>query len=768
MRQRLVVIGNGMAGVRTVEEIIKRNPNLYTITIIGSEIHPNYNRILLSSVLQGKAQVDEITINQREWYRENGISLLLGETAVNIDTNTKEVKTNQNRTLYYDKLIIATGSVPFILPIPGVSKEGVTVFRTIEDCNKIIEASTKYRRAVVIGGGVLGLEAAQGLINLGLNVKVVHNTDHLMQRQLDSTVSKLVQHTLEKQGIQFLLGKMTKEIVGDNRVERLTFTDGTEVEADLVVMAIGVKPNIALATESGIKTNRGIIVNDFLETNIANVYGVGECVEHEGVVYGLVKPLYEQGKILANYLCGISNEGYRGSVLSTGLKVPGIELFSAGEVHGPPESKMIVVENQLDNIYKKIIFHDDKIIGALLYGDTKSGRMILDYMSKRRHVSEDDIQTILNSSRRDDALFQSMDDAELICNCNAVTKGAIVEAVFKNDLNTVDQVKQCTKASSSCGSCLATVTDLLAYLKSDACTETYHKKTLCECTTLSEEEVVHQIQQDEILHIQEVFTKLNWKTPNGCVSCKRALNYYFAMIYPKNEEVFLKDVNNAQLHEDGTYSMVLQLHGGLTNATNLKRITDVMNKYGIRELGITTEQSFRLLGIRRDVLQNVCKELRVRPRPSHLHKIVFINTFYKERTCACNSEILRNLASELENELVHVFTPHRLVMAMSACKHEDIELKTRDVCVIGDYGKYEIYVGGTAKHQPSYGELFAVASDSTELKQYICSFIQYYRETANYLESVAEWVMRVGLIHIREVVFEMSLSEQLVERLIKI
>jgi len=328
MKRKLVMIGNGMAGVSFLEQLLKLNPNRYDITVIGAEPHPNYNRIMLSSVLAGDASMQDIILNDWDWYRDNSIMLHAGQTAESIDTQKQTVKTDKGIVVSYDELVIATGSLPFMLPLPGADKEGVIAFRDIKDCESMIEASKKYRKAVVIGGGLLGLEAARGLVNLKMEVSVVHIFNNLMERQLDPTASRLLQTELESQGMNFLLEKQSDSIIGKKRVAGLKFKDGTHVDADLVVMAVGIKPNVQLAKDSGIEVNRGIVVNDYLQTSIPNIYSVGECAEHRGIAYGLVAPLYEQGAILAKKLAGVDSDGYQGSVVSTKLKVSGVNVFS--------------------------------------------------------------------------------------------------------------------------------------------------------------------------------------------------------------------------------------------------------------------------------------------------------------------------------------------------------------------------------------------------------------------------------------------------------
>src|SRR6478609_3255468 len=387
-KKKLVLIGNGMAGVRAIEEVLKVSSEAFEITIFGSEPHPNYNRILLSKVLQGDTNVEDITLNDWNWYQENNITLYTGETVTSIDSIKKEVATNSGRVESYDELILATGSLPFILPIPGSDKKGVTAFRDIKDTDEMLQASQQYKKAAVIGGGLLGLEAARGLLNLGMDVSVIHLAPYLMERQLDPTAGKLLQNELEKQGMKFLLEKQTAEIVGDERVEGLSFKDGTFLEADLVVMAVGIKPNVQLAKEAGLNVNRGIVVNDYMQTDIPNVFAVGECAEHRGMVYGLVAPLYEQGKVLAGEICEVEGKPYEGTILSTKLKVSGVDVFSAGEINEDKHTKAIKEFNEWEGTYKKVLIRDDKISGAVLFGNTKEGNKLLSMINKRADVSE--------------------------------------------------------------------------------------------------------------------------------------------------------------------------------------------------------------------------------------------------------------------------------------------------------------------------------------------------------------------------------------------
>lgn len=768
-KQKLVLVGNGMAGVRCIEEILQHNPGAFEITIFGSEPHVNYNRILLSTVLQGSTSVADIVINDRNWYEQNNIQLFSGETVVAIDTEKKLITTDQNRQVPYDVLILATGSVPFMLPLPGADKDGVIAFRTIEDCQMMVETAKRYKKAVVIGGGLLGLEAARGLLNLGMDVHVVHIADYLMERQLDRTAAKMLQAELEVQGMKFLLEKHTAEIAGEGRVERLVFKDGTEVEADLVVMAVGVRPNVQLAQESGIEVNRAIVVNDYLETSVPNVYAVGECVEHRGMVYGLVKPLYEQGKILAKRICGIDSEGYEGSVLSTQLKISGVDVFSVGQFIEDETAKAVTIHNAADGIYKKAVFREDKMIGAVLFGDTKDGTKLLDIIVKQRDVSDTDKVSLLQSSSGSDNEVAQMSHSSIICNCNGVSKGSIIEAVQTKGLTTVEEVKACTKASGSCGGCKPLVADLLAYIQSDDFEEVIEKKPMCPCTELTEDEVVQEMQLRDLVSVKQVMKELRWKDSEGCSVCRPALQYYLGMIDPeyesKREVLYMNRRMNAIVQSDGTYSIVPQMYGGLTTAEQLRKIADVAERYQIPNVAITSEQRILLMGVKQEDLTSVWAELDMPLSATYGNMVQNVKTCIGEHVCQCEKEKALELAVLLEKQAEFVTTPYRIKMGVSACMHNGAGSTTKDIGIMGIDRGWEIYVGGSSGRNVRSGQLLCVAEMNEEAIGIIGGFIQYYRETANYLERTWQWLDRVGIIHVREVLFDTELRRQLLERL---
>ena len=392
-KMKLVMVGNGMAGVRALEELLKIAPDLYEVTVFGAEPHPNYNRILLSPVLAGEQTLDEIILNPLKWYADHGITLHTNKRVVDVDRRRRVVIAEDGTQAAYDRLLIATGSNPFILPVPGKDLDGVIAYRDIADTNFMIETALTHKNAVVIGGGLLGLEAANGLMLRGMQVTVVHIAPWLMDRQLDEVASKLLQKSLEERGLSFRIGAQTQELVGaddegrSGRVKAVRFKDGTEVPADLVVMAAGVRPSTELAEKIGLHCNRGIVVSDTMQTiTDPRVYAVGECAAHRGIAYGLVAPLFEQGKVVANHLAEFGIGRYGGSQVSTKLKVTGIDLFSAGDFMGGEGTEAIVLSDPIHGVYKKLVLKGDKLVGACLYGDTADGSHYFQLIREGRSI----------------------------------------------------------------------------------------------------------------------------------------------------------------------------------------------------------------------------------------------------------------------------------------------------------------------------------------------------------------------------------------------
>ncbi|MBM7654236.1 nitrite reductase large subunit NirB [Neobacillus cucumis] len=769
--KKLVMIGNGMAGVRTIEEILKLNAEPFEIIIFGEEPHPNYNRIKLSNILQGDTHFDDIIINPLEWYQENNIQLYTGEAVEKIDVEAKRVISNQGREVEYDELIIATGSNSFILPIPGADKQGVTGFRDIKDCEMMIKSAGQYQKAVVIGGGLLGLEAARGLLNLGMKVDVVHLMPHLMERQLDPIASSLLKSELESQGMNFLMEKQTVEILGDERVTGLRFKDGSEVEADLVVMAIGIKPNTQVAKDSGIYVNRGIVVNDLMETSVPHVYAVGECAEHREIVYGLVAPLYEQGKILAGHISGIETKPYEGSVTGTQLKVAGVDLFSAGEIFEDGTTKSIMNYNEYEGLYKRVLIRNNEIVGIVLYGDTKDSTRLYRMLTKKEDISGVSIfhTECTGEGGTDDVASMAAD--ELVCGCNGVTKGAIVEAIQTQGLTTLDQVSHCTNAGRSCGRCKPMVSQILAYTLGDQFDAAVAQKTsICGCTTRSREELVAEIKEKGLTSVKEVMNVLEWNNTEGCTKCRPAINYYLGMIHmdaykDDRDSRLVNEKMHANIQKDGTYSVVPRMYGGVTTAADLKKIAEVAEKYDVPLVKLTGGQRIGLFGVKKEDLPAMWEELDMPSGYAYGKTLRTVKTCVGAQFCRYGTQDSMALGIELEKKFERLDTPHKVKMGVSACPRNCSEAGIKDIGFVGIDGGWEIYVAGNGGVDLRAGDLLCTVKTEEDVMEMTGAYLQYYRETANYLERTSKWVERMGLDHVKEVLANEETRKALNERM---
>ncbi len=777
MKKKLLLIGNGMAGVNVIEHVVKLDRERFDITIIGKEPHPNYNRILLSSVLTGETKLDDIILNDWNWYQEHNISLHTGTTVTGIDPEKRVVYTDTGLTEAYDELILATGSLPFMLPIPGADKEGVIAFRDIKDCETMMETAKSYKNAVVIGGGLLGLEAARGLINLGMNATVVHICDAIMERQLDPTASRMLQRALEQQGMTFLLEKQTAEILGDERVTGVQFADGSSVPADLVVMAAGIRPNTSLAKESGIEVNRGIVVNDYLQTSAPHIYAVGECAEHRGVVYGLVAPLWEQGAVLAKQLCGVPTSPYEGSVVATKLKISGVDVFSAGEFVDQPDTRAVRIHDEWKDVYKKVLVRDNKIIGGVLFGDISENARLFKWVREQAEMT-DEIHAALAGgggiAAKDSgcSAVAGMADDELICGCNGVTKGAIVTAIREKGLTTPEEVKGCTGASRSCGGCKPLVTQLLQHvLGADVADAS--EEAICSCTTLNRDQVVQAIREKHLTHTREVMNVLGWNQPEGCSKCRPALNYYLGMVWPEDHEDervsrFVNEKMHANIQNDGTYSVVPRMYGGVTSAEELRRIADVAEKYEVPLIKLTGGQRIDLLGVKKQDLPSVWAELGMPSGYAYGKAIRTVKTCVGADFCRFGTQNSIGMGIAIEKRYERLQTPAKVKMSVSACPRNCAESGIKDLGVVGVDGGWELYVGGNGGVKLRAGDLLCKVKTAEEVLDITGAYLQFYRETGRYGERTSEWVERIGLAVIRQTVVEdLDSRRQLLERIDK-
>ncbi|MHB1143165.1 MAG: nitrite reductase large subunit NirB [Sulfuricaulis sp.] len=767
-KEKLVLVGNGMAGMRTLEELLKTAPDMYDITVFGSEPYGNYNRILLSPVLAGEKAFPDILLNDEPWYAANGITLHKNCEVTGIDRRARKVVARDGTAAEYDRLLLATGSNPFILPVPGSNLPGVITFRDMNDVDTMISASKSLRHAVVIGGGLLGLEAANGLKQRGMHVTVVHLSKTLMDRQLDEVAGGMLHRSLEERGVEFLLGAETKEIIGKKRVQGVRFKDGRETTADLVVMAVGIRPNIELAKKSGIYCERGIIVNDTLQTYDPSVYAVGECVQHRRQTYGLVAPLFEQAKVCSDHLARLGIRRYQGSVTSTKLKVTGIDVFSAGDFTGNEQTESIVLQDPGVGVYKKVVLKDNRIQGAVMVGDTVDGAWYFQLMREGTDVSAFRSRLLHGQAHLGDAghgganAVAAMDDKAEICGCNGVCKSDIVTAIIQKKLFTLEDVRAHTKASSSCGSCTGLVEQILAMTLGGDYSAAPKAKPLCQCTEYTHDEVRAQIRERHLTSIAAVMRELEWKNPDGCAACRPALNYYLIATWPAEvkddyQSRFINERVHANIQKDGTYSVVPRMWGGVTTPAELRAIADVAEKFKVPEVKVTGGQRIDLLGIKKEQLPAVWGELGKAGLVSgHAYgkAIRTVKTCVGSEWCRFGVQDSTGMGIQLERMTWGSWTPHKFKLAVSGCPRNCAEATIKDFGVVAVDSGWELHVGGNGGVKVRVTDLLCKVATPEDVLEHCGAFLQLYREDARYLERTAPWVERVGLAMIKQKVVE--------------
>ncbi len=765
VREHLVVVGNGMAGCRAVEELLARDAGRYRVTIFGAEPYVNYNRIMLSPVLAGEKTFGDIVINDWDWYGDNGIELIAGDPVTGIDRSARRVTAQSGRSVHYDRLLIATGSDPFIIPVPGKDLPGVISFRDMKDVDAMLDAAGRGGDAVVIGGGLLGLEAAHGLTLRGMKVTVIHLMDTLMERQLDEAAGWLLKSALEARGQTILTGANTQAIYGDGKVEGVRLKDGREIPASLVVMAVGIRPSTALAREAGLDVNRGIRVDDHMVTSDPAILAVGECVEHDGNVYGLVAPLWDMCRSLADGLTD-RHSGYKGSVTSTKLKVAGLDVFSAGDFSGGAGCEDIVLRDASRGVYKRVVVKDDRIVGAVLYGDTVDGGWYFDLLKREENVS--DIRDLLifgqgfaaggGALDPKAAVAALSDDAE-ICGCNGVNKGQVVACITAG-ANSVDAVRATCKASASCGSCTGIVENLLALTLGDDVQS--GPKTMCKCTSFTHDDVRREIVAQDMRSIPEVMQWLHWTTPDGCASCRPALNYYLLCALPgeyrdDQQSRFVNERTHANIQKDGTYSVVPRMWGGLTNPRELRAIADVVEKYNAPMVKVTGGQRLDIFGIRGEDLPAVWADLNAAGMVSgHAYgkSLRTVKTCVGSEWCRFGTQDSTGLGVKTERMTWGSWMPHKFKIAVSGCPRNCAEATIKDFGIVCVDSGYELHVGGNGGIHVRATDFLCKVATEQEALDYCAAFIQLYREEARYLERTAPWIERVGVDYVRQRIVE--------------
>jgi nitrite reductase (NADH) large subunit len=762
MTEKLVIIGNGMAPGRMLEHLLEEAPGRYQVTIFNAEPRINYDRILLSHVLSGEKEYEQIVIHGDGWYIRHGITLYKGHRIVAIDRMARTVTSEHGVTEPFDRLVVATGSVPLILPVPGNNLPGVLSYRDLDDVNAMLLAARARDQAVVIGGGLLGLEAAAGLNERGMDVTVLHLMPTLMERQLDAAAGWLLERAITERGIKVRTKAETTAILGQDRVEGVELADGTIIPATLVVMAAGIRPNITLAKAAGLTINRGILVDPRLRTSDPHILALGECAEVDGHVYGLVAPLYEMAKVAAATLAGRPGEGFVHNDTPVKLKVTGIDVFALGDFADGEGREEIVLRDAAAGIYKRIVLKDNRIIGTVLFGETSDAAWFNDLKRKAANVSEMRDTLIFGQAWQGSAPLDPMaavaalpDDAE-ICGCNGVCKERITGAILAKGLTSLEDVRAHTKASASCGSCTGLVEKLMTLTLVDG----YRASAvhpMCGCTALAHDEVRRLIKAKGLKSIPAVMQELEWKTSCGCARCRPALNYYLVCDWPDQyaddyQSRFVNERVHANIQKDGTYSVVPRIWGGVTTARELRTIADVVEKFNIPTVKITGGQRIDMLGIEKSDLPAVWADLGKAGFVSghaYAKGLRTVKTCVGSDWCRFGTQDSTALGIRIEKFMWGSWTPAKVKMAVSGCPRNCAEATCKDVGVICVDSGYEIHFAGAAGLEIRGTEVLGHVKTEDEVLEHVVALVQMYREQGRYLERIYKWAARVGCHEIR-------------------
>ena len=697
-----------------------------------------------------------------------------GTKAVKIDRLKKLVVAADGTETPYDRLLLATGSEPIMMPIPGIYLPGVVPFRNILDVDAMLGAAEPAKKAVVIGGGLLGLEAAHGLMKQGMDVTVIHLKGTLMERQLDEVAGDMLCASLEKRGLTVIRSAETKAIVGDGVVRAVRLQDDTELVADLVVMAVDIRPNIELAEKAGLHCQRGIVTGDTMQTYDGRIYAVGECAEHRGRTYDLVAPLFEQAKVCANQLAELGHAAYDGSMTSSKLKVTGIDLFSAGKIVADEDEEAPVIKDAGRGIYKKLILKDNRLQGAVLYGDALDAPWYFQLMRDGTDVLSNRERLLFgqaflgDSGHSTENVILDMDDSMEVCGCNGVCKGEITDAITDKNLFTLDDVRAHTKASSSCGSCTGMVQQILAFTLGTEMSETPADKPLCKCTEYIHDQVRTTILENENKTIAGVMMFLEWQTTDGCPGCRQALNYYLLCAWPGEYEDdqqsrYINERVHANIQKDGTFSVVPRMFGGMTTANELRAIADAADKYNVPSLHVTGGQRIDLLGVEKEVLPEIWRDLgKAGLVAGHAYgkAVRTVKTCVGSEWCRFGTQDSTAMGIKIEKMCWGAWTPHKYKLAVSGCPLNCTEATIKDFGVGAVESGWELHVDGNGGVKVRVTDLLCKVETEAQVLEYTGAFLQLYREEAHYLERTAPWLERVGMAHIQNRIVEVSESRK--------
>jgi len=768
-REKLIVVGNGMAGARAVEEILQRGgADMFEITMFGEEPHGNYNRISLSNVLAGSEDPAAIFLNPLDWYEENAIALHAGVRVTAVDRFAREVTADDGTVHPYDKLIIATGSRPFFPPIPGLlgdherPRPGVFGFRNIADTEQMLDSASGATRAAVIGGGLLGLEAARGLLERGLEVHVVHRAEHLMNVQLDGQAAAILRRGVEELGIHVHLDTSTTRFEGEGgRVSGLQFGDGSTLDCDMVVVTAGIRPNVELATSAGLEVERAIVVDDAMRAvDEPDIYVVGECAQHRGQVYGLVAPLWEQAVVLAEQITGANAKAaYHGSKLATKLKVSGIDLATMG-ISEPEhdDDELVTFSEPKRRVYKTVIVRNGKLVGATLLGDVSKVSFLMQAFDRGMVLPDERVSLLFDIGAPAPAtsVAELPDDVQ-VCNCNGVTKGAIRSCV-QDGARTINAIAGATRAGSGCGSCKGQVLEILEWaadgeLEDDPAAEYYVPSI-----PLAKHDLMEIVRKRDLRSVSSVLAALGRE--NLDPKAKPALVSLLKMVWgaeyeDERDARFMNDRVHGNIQKDGTFSVIPRIAGGVTTSDQLRRLADVADRYQVPMIKITGGQRIDLLGVRKEDLPAVWRELDMPSGHAYGKSFRTVKTCVGSDFCRFGLGDSTTLGVQIEERFAGLESPAKLKLGVAGCPRNCSEAMVKDVGLVAVEGaRWEMYVGGAAGAHVRKGDLLCTLDTADEAMLRVGRFIQYYRENARWLERTYGFMERVGLDKVRAVVVE--------------
>jgi nitrite reductase (NADH) large subunit len=765
-RRQLVVIGNGMAGARLVEEVVARDPSAFDITVFGDEPYGNYNRILLSGVLAGTHDARDIFINPLAWYEQNDVCLHAGVRVARIDRAERQVIAADGRITPYDQLVIATGSTPFVPPLEGLVndtgryRDGVFVFRTLDDCSAIREYATGARRAAVIGGGLLGLEAARGLLQLDVEVHVVHLMRHLMEVQLDEGSGAMLRAAMDRMGVHTHLSRRTSAVTGDSHVTGLMFDDGSRLECDMLVISAGIRPNVGLARDAGLTVERGIVVGDDLRVaNDPAVFAVGECAQHRGQVYGLVAPLWEQAQVLADRLTGRDTQAaYVGSRVSTKLKVMGVDLTVMGDKDATIDDEVVQYSEPSRGVYKKMVVRDGRLAGAILLGDPDNAPAIQQAFDGAMDVPDNRAELLFPAMRAEGPPSAAeLPDQAQICNCNGVTKGRLRTAIA-DGCRSLRALCDATRAGTGCGSCKPQVQQVLEALAGDALQDDPAAHYYVPGVPLRKPDLVAEIRERGLKSVSAVFAALaeGREDPKSKAGLASLLKTIWAGEYDDERDArFINDRVHANIQRDGTFSVIPRIYGGVTSPAQLRRIADVADRHEVPMVKITGGQRIDLLGIPKEKLPEVWRDLGMASGHAYAKAFRTCKTCVGSEFCRYGVGDSTGLGIAIEQRFQGLESPHKMKLATAGCPRNCSEATTKDVGAVAiEGGQWEIYIGGGAGSKVRKGDVLCTVSTHEEVLHMMGRFMQYYREHARYLERTYDFVERIGIATLRRLLVE--------------